>query len=497
METKENELIASRMDKYNVLLEKGINPYKNKYERTHLAEEILESFDSLEDENVKISGRIMSLRVHGKAAFAHIQDRSGQIQVYARINKIGEEKYESFTNLDTGDIVGVEGRVFRTRRGEITVEIKELELLTKSLRPLPEKWHGLQDVELRYRQRYLDLIVNSEAREVFEKRSKIIASMRRQMDERGFLEVETPMMHSIPGGAAARPFITHHNALDMDLYMRIAPELYLKRLLVGGMEKVYEINKNFRNEGISTRHNPEFTMVEIYQAYADYEDMMKLVEDVISKIALEVLGDTSITYQGSEIDLSPPWDRITMVDCIKEHTGLDFAGLSDEEARKIAKGAGIEVEEGSTWGQVMYEVFEERVEDKLMGPVFVKDFPVEVSPLAKRKASEDNLVYRFEGFIGGIEITNAFSELNDPTDQKSRFVQQSQARQSGDDEAHMYDKDFVEALEYGMPPAGGVGIGIDRLIMILTDSASIREVILFPLLKPRDQKVNGDLQDMK
>lgn len=483
-----NELIASRMEKYSALCEKGIDPFGRRYVRTHLAQDVLDSFETLEGSHVSIAGRVMSLRVHGKAAFCDIQDRSGQVQVYVSVNNLGQDLYDVFKSFDIGDIVGVKGIVFRTRRGEISIEVKEFTFLSKSLRPLPEKWHGLKDVELRYRQRYVDLMVNRDVMEIFKARSNIIAAIRRYLDARGFLEVETPMMHPIPGGAAARPFVTHHNALDIDLYMRIAPELYLKRLLVGGMEKVYEINKNFRNEGISTRHNPEFTMLELYEAYADYEDMMNLVENLVSSVAAEVLGSTSVDYQGKTIDLTPPWKRLTMVESIKEYAGVDFLAVkTDEEAREKAREMSVEVDKNATLGQVIYAVFEEKVEEKLTDPVFIKDFPVEVSPLAKRRIDNPGFVYRFEGFIAGMELMNAFSELNDPIDQKERFLEQNKQRAQGDDEAHMYDEDYVLALEYGMPPAGGIGVGIDRLVMLLTNSSSIREVILFPLLKPRDQ----------
>jgi lysyl-tRNA synthetase class 2 len=482
-----NELVVSRMDKYFALCENGIEPFGGRYVRTHLAQELLDNFESLEGTEVSIAGRVMSLRVHGKAAFCDLQDRSARIQIYASVNNLGEDVYEIFKALDIGDIIGISGLVFRTRRGEISVEAKEFTFLSKSLRPLPEKWHGLKDVELRYRQRYVDLMVNNNVMQIFKIRSNIIAAIRRYLDARGFLEVETPMMHSIPGGAAARPFITHHNALDIDLYMRIAPELYLKRLLVGGMEKVYEINKNFRNEGISTRHNPEFTMLELYEAYADYEDMMVLVENLISSVSLEVLGTTEIEYQGRKINLAPPWKRMTMLDSIKEYTGIDFRTIQDDkEAREKAKSIGVEVDDKAVLGQVIYAVFEEKVEDKLDGPVFIKDFPVEVSPLAKRRKDNPSFVYRFEAFIASMEIINAFSELNDPIDQKQRFLEQSKQRAQGDEEAHMYDEDYIQALEFGMPPAGGVGIGIDRVAMVFTDSPSIREVILFPLLRPRE-----------
>ncbi len=484
-----NELMRVRREKLEELRGTGVEPYGNRFERTHLARSILDDFPEMENQPVVIAGRIMSKREMGKASFAHVQDSSGQIQIYVRLNDVGPEAYDLFRKLDIGDIVGVKGKVFKTRKGEITVSAEHFNLLAKSLRPLPEKWHGLRDVELRYRQRYVDLVVNPGVKEVFETRSKIIRALRSFLDRNGFLEVETPMMQVIAGGAVARPFVTHHNALDMNLYLRIAPELFLKRLLVGGFEKVYEINRNFRNEGISTKHNPEFTMLEIYQAYADYSDMMDLTEKLISSVALEVLGTASIVYQGEEIDLSPKWTRISMLEAVKLHSGLDFSAVKDAaEARRAVKQAGIELEVAvsDSWGDILYRVFEELVEPKLIQPTFVVDFPVEVSPLAKRKAEEPGLTYRFELFIYGRELANAFSELNDPIDQKGRFAKQVEKRRAGDEEAHMMDEDYINALEYGMPPAGGLGIGIDRLIMLLTNSSSIRDVILFPLMKPRD-----------
>ncbi|NPV72935.1 MAG: lysine--tRNA ligase [Pelotomaculum sp.] len=484
-----NELMRVRREKLAELRDKGIEPYGGRFERTHTARYILDNFVEMENRPVVIAGRIMSRRGMGKATFAHIQDGTGQIQIYVRLNDVGPESYELFGRLDIGDIIGVQGSVFKTRMGEITVAAESFKILSKSLRPLPEKWHGLRDVELRYRQRYVDLIVNPEVKEVFETRSKIIRACRNFLDGKGFLEVETPMMQVIPGGAAARPFITHHNALDMDLYLRIAPELYLKRLLVGGFEKVYEINRNFRNEGISTKHNPEFTMLELYQAYADYTDMMNLIEELISAVAVEALGTTKIEYQGTEIDLAPPWPRIPMLETIKVHAGLDFGALkSAEEAFKAVEqaGIGLELDPSDSWGTIVNKVFEEVVEPKLIQPTFVVDYPVEISPLAKRKAEDPELTYRFELFIYGREIANAFSELNDPIDQKGRFLKQVEKRKAGDEEAHMMDEDYINALEYGMPPAGGLGIGIDRLVMLLTNSASIRDVILFPLMKPRE-----------
>jgi len=481
------ELLLVRRRKLEELKEKGINPFGGKFNTTHKAQEILDRFDELENSQVVITGRIMAKRDMGKATFAHIQDVSGRIQVYARVNEIGPEQYELFTHFDIGDIIGVSGKVFKTQRGEISVWAGEITLLSKSLRPLPEKWHGLKDVELRYRQRYVDLIVNPEVKQVFITRSRMIRAIRNYLDKQGYLEVETPMMHQIPGGAAARPFITHHNTLDMDLYLRVAPELYLKRLLVGGLEQVYELNRNFRNEGISTKHNPEFTMLEVYRAYADYTDMMELTEDLISTVAVDVLGTNKVEYEGQIIDLTPPWQRIPMLEAIKQYTGVDFTEVKDDAAaRGAAKGLGLNVEEGATRGSLINEVFEEFVEPKLIQPTFITDYPVEISPLAKRKSEDPAYTYRFEAFIYARETANAFSELNDPIDQEQRFRNQVEQRAAGDDEAHMMDEDYINALEYGMPPAGGLGIGIDRLVMLFTGSPSIRDVLLFPQMKPRD-----------
>lgn len=491
MDSDLNELMKVRRQKLDNLISKGIDPFGEAFGRTHEAKEILENFDQLESQEVIIAGRVMATRGHGKAGFAQVQDMTGQIQVYGRVNDLGDEQYELFSTMDIGDIVGIKGEVFRTRTGEITVAIKELKLLCKSLRPLPEKWHGLKDVELRYRQRYVDLIVNPEVKEVFVLRSKIIKGIRDFLDSKGFLEVETPTMHPLAGGATARPFVTHHNALDIDLYLRIALELHLKRLLVGGFEKVYEIGRIFRNEGISTKHNPEFTMLELYQSYADYNVMMELVEEMMAYVADTVLGTREIVYLGQEIDLNPPWARLTMLEAIEKYVGIDFNAVEEDNQEALKEIAGdfdIEVEGPITKGNLINEIFENSVEPRLIQPTFILDYPIEISPLAKRKPDNPGFTYRFECFIGAFELANAFSELNDPIDQKERFTKQMELRAAGDDEAHVMDEDFVRALEYGMPPAGGMGIGIDRLIMVLTDSASIRDVILFPTMRHRDDQ---------
>jgi len=483
-----NEILRVRREKLNKLREQNRDPFDiTKYSPDHYSQDIIDNFVALEGQDVCIAGRIMSKRVMGKASFAHILDAKGKIQIYVQVDQIGDEAYEDFKSLDIGDIIGVKGEVFRTKKGEISVKAKEITLVTKSLQPLPEKWHGLKDPDLRYRQRYVDLIVNPEVKRTFIIRSQVIREIRKYLDDKGYLEVETPILHSIAGGAAARPFITHHNTLDIDLYMRIATELHLKRLIVGGFDKVYEIGRIFRNEGMSIKHNPEFTSIELYEAYADYEDMMNLTEDMIATVAKSVLGTTIISYQGQEIDLTPPWKRMTMIEAVQEYTGLDFAKLStDEEARKAARSIGITIEDKMSWGEVLNAVFEEKVEERLVQPTFIKDYPIEISPLAKRIKEDPRLTYRFELFITGREMANAFSELNDPIDQKERFIQQAKQRAAGDQEAHMMDEDFINALEIGMPPTGGLGIGIDRLIMLLTDSYSIRDVILFPTMKPRD-----------
>ncbi len=482
----ENHLISIRKEKLKELQEQGKDPFKiTKYNRTHLSKEVKEGYDELEGKDVAVAGRIMAKRIMGKASFCTIQDSTGKIQSYVSINDLGEESYLAFKTYDIGDIIGIKGFVFKTRTEEISVHAKEVVLLTKSLRPLPEKFHGLKDTELRYRQRYVDLIMNPEVKETFMIRSKIIKEIKNVLDKKGYVEVDTPILNTIAGGAAARPFITHHNTLDMDMYLRIANELYLKRLIVGGFDKVYELGRMFRNEGISIKHNPEFTNIELYSAYEDYNDMMDITEEIISTVAQNVLGTTKITYQGTPIDLTPGWKRITMIDAIKEVTGVDFNTIeSDEDAVSTAKGLGIEVEGPLSRGNVINLVFEEKVEETLVQPTFIYDYPVEVSPLTKRKPSDSRLVERFEIFIGGREYGNAYSELNDPIDQYERFLDQAKQKAAGNEEANDMDEDFIQALEYGMPPTGGLGIGVDRLIMLLTDSASIRDVLLFPTMKP-------------
>ncbi len=484
-----HKLRAERRKHLQELRDNDKTPYAKKYSPENKAQEIKENFSNFQAEEVSIAGRMMAFRSHGKASFADLQDFSGKIQLYLKYDILGEKNYEFFQDLDIGDIIGVKGEVFKTNRGEVTVKVKEFELLTKSLRPLPEKFHGLKDKDLRYRRRYLDLIVNPEVKDTFVKRSKIIRSMRNYLEDKGFLEVETPMMHPIVGGANARPFVTHHNALDMDLYLRIAPELYLKRLIVGGMEKVFEINRNFRNEGMSYKHNPEFTMMELYEAYADYHDMMELTEELVEHISQEILDTTTIEYEGQEIDLSTPWQRMTMIEAIEEYTGIDFGEIdSVDKAYKAADNLGLEPEDDLSIGEIIHFIFEERVEEELIQPVFIKDYPIEVSPLARRKENNHNLTYRFEPFICGREIGNAFTELNDPVEQRRRFEEQVSRREEGDEEAHMMDEDYIRALEYGMPPTGGLGIGVDRLVMLLTDSSSIREVILFPTMRPESRE---------
>ena len=482
-----NQLMKVRREKLDKLREEGKDPYKiTKFNITHTSKEIKDNYDELEGKDVTVAGRIMAKRIMGKASFCHIQDSEGKIQSYVSINELGEESYKQFKEDDIGDIIGITGFVFKTKTGEISIHAKEVTLLSKSLRPLPEKFHGLKDTDLRYRQRYLDLIVNPEVKDTFIKRTEIIKEMRRILDEKKYIEVETPILNTIPGGAAARPFITHHNSLDIDMYLRIATELYLKRLIVGGFDKVYEIGRIFRNEGMDIKHNPEFTTIELYQAYSNLEDMMNLTEELVSKIALKVLGTTKITYQGQEIDLTPSWKRITMIDAIKEVTGIDFNNiLTDEEAIEAAKKAEVPVDPIKTKrGDIIAAFFDEKVESTLIQPTFVYEYPIENSPLAKKLDNNEKMTQRFELFIGGREYANAFSELNDPIDQYERFLNQVKQREAGDDEANMMDNDFITALEYGMPPTGGMGMGIDRLVMLLTDQASIRDVLLFPTMKP-------------
>lgn len=481
-----NELMKARRQKMVQLRERGIEPYGENYRSSHRSTDIAADFDSLENREVSLTGRLTGIRIHGKATFADLKDSKGKIQIYFRLDQLGEERYALLDLFDIGDFIAVRGTVFKTRKGEVTVAVQDYRFLAKALRPLPEKWHGLKDIELRYRQRYVDLIVNDKVRETFINRSKIIQALRDQLNGWGFLEMETPVMQTIAGGALARPFTTYHNALEINLYLRIATELHLKRLLVGGLDKVYEIGRIFRNEGISPYHNPEFTTVEIYQSYADYEDMMVLTENLIHGCARRVLGRSEVVFQGETLDLTPPWPRETMIDVVRKFAGVDFSTVSDDvSAREAAQQAGLELEGKSRWGEILNLFFETFCEEQLRRPMFVMDYPVDISPLSKRMESDPRLTCRFEGFIAGKEVANAFTELNDPLDQRERFERQLALRQAGDEEAHMMDEDFLTALEYGMPPAGGLGIGIDRIVMILTDSPSIRDVILFPTLKPR------------
>ncbi len=481
-----NEMLMIRREKLKELLEMGENPFLiEKYDCTHHSITIKDNFEELEEKTVSVAGRIMSRRGHGKVSFMDLQDGKGRIQIFVKMDAIGEEAYNKLNLLDIGDIVGVKGEVFKTRTGEVSIRAKEMILLTKSLQILPEKFHGLKDQDLRYRQRYVDLIVNPEVKETFILRSKIIKAVREYLDDREFLEVDTPILNTIAGGANARPFVTHHNTLDLDMYLRIANELYLKRLIVGGFDKVYEMGRMFRNEGMSYKHNPEFTNIELYQAYADYEDMMKLTEELIAYVAEKTFGNTKINYQGKEIDLTPPWRRLSMIDAIKEYVGIDFNTIdTDEEAIEVAKAKGLDIEPSMKRGHIISEMFEEFCEQHLIQPTFITHHPVEVSPLAKRNPDDPRLTNRFEAFINTWEIANAFSELNDPIDQKERFIEQAKQREAGDVEAHMMDMDFVNALEVGLPPTGGLGIGIDRLIIILTNQPTIRDVILFPTMKP-------------
>lgn len=487
-----NELMKVRIAKLEELREKGKDPFQIvKFDSKDNSKDIKEKFvDPVEGEEaepvvVTLAGRLMAKRGHGKASFCDLQDMYGRIQIYVKLDEVGAESYEEFKKYDIGDIIGITGTVFKTHMGEVSVKVKEITLLSKSLRPLPEKFHGLKDMDLRYRQRYVDLIMNNDVKDTFIARSKIIKGIRKYLDDLGYLEVDTPILNTIQGGATARPFVTHHNTLDLDMYLRIAPELYLKRLIVGGFHKVYEMGRLFRNEGMDIKHNPEFTTFELYSAYEDYNDMMDLVEGLFSTLAKDVCGSTKITYQGTEIDLTPGWKRISMIDAIKEVTGADFNTVNtDEEAAELVKSLGINLEGEITRGDAIALVFDEKVEETLIQPTFIIDYPIEISPLAKKKYSDPRLVERFEVFIGGREYGNAFSELNDPIDQKERFMAQVAEREAGNEEANMMDEDYVQALEYGLPPTGGLGVGVDRLVMLLTDSYSIRDVLLFPTMKP-------------
>ena len=483
-----SELLQIRRDKLTALQSEGRDPFhQTKYERSAWSAEIKADFDAFENKTVSVAGRIMSKRGMGKAIFCHIKDDRGLIQLYIKKDAVSEQEFADFRKYDIGDIIGVSGFVFKTKTEEISVHVEKVTLLSKSLRPLPEKFHGMTNTELKYRQRYVDLMVNDDSRRNFEIRSRFISFMRRYLDGRGYMEVETPVLNSIAGGAAARPFITHHNTLDIDMYLRIATELPLKRLIVGGIERVYEIGRIFRNEGMDTKHNPEFTTVELYEAYADFHDMMDIAEGIISGAAKEILGTYEVEWQGEQIDLSPGWRRLSMVDAVREYVGIDFAAISDDaEAVAAAKAIGVELSDAAekTWGNALYACFDQRVEEKLIQPTFITMYPVEVSPLTKRSPADPRLTERFELFVCHSELANAYSELNDPIDQRYRFEKQVEQRERGDDETEMLDEDFLMALEYGMPPTGGMGMGIDRCVMLLTGCASIRDVILFPTMKP-------------
>lgn len=497
-----NEMLQIRRQKLKDLQDQGKNPFKiEKFNPDHHTTDITDNFEEFEGKEVTLAGRVMSKRGHGKISFMDIQDMKGRIQILSKIDELGEEAYKIISYLDMGDIVGVEGEVFKTQSGEISIKAKKLTLLSKSLQILPEKWHGLKDPDLRYRQRYVDLIVNPEVKETFLLRNKIIKKIREFLDNLGYLEVETPILGNIAGGANARPFLTHHNALNIDMSLRIANELYLKRLIVGGFDKVYEMGKMFRNEGMDTRHNPEFTNIELYEAYADYNDMMEITENLVAYVAKEVLGTTKVEYQGKTIDFTPPWKRIKMQDAVKEHTGVDFDKINtDEEAIEVAKEHKLEIKPGMTRGHVISEMFEEFCEQYMDQPTFIIGHPVEISPLAKRNPDDPRITNRFEAFANCWEIANAFSELNDPIDQRERFEEQLRQKEYGDDEAHPMDEDFLNAIEVGLPPTGGLGIGVDRLIILLTNQASIRDVIFFPTMKPigkeiaenSDSKANND-----
>lgn len=484
-EAQEFELAKVRRNKLKELVDGGKDPFEIvRYDRTNVTTDILNNTSEFEGKQVKIAGRLMAKRIMGKASFGHIMDGFGKIQGYFSRDVQGEENYAEFKKYDIGDIIGIEGEVFVTHTGETSIKVSKSELLSKSLLPLPEKYHGLKDNDLRYRKRYVDLIANPEVKDTFIKRSKIVSGVREVLDAEGYLEVETPILNTLPGGANARPFVTHHNTLDLDMYMRIAPELYLKMLVVGGFEKVYEMGRLFRNEGMDTKHNPEFTTVELYSAYQDYHDMMNICEKIFIHCAMKVCGTTEISYQGTPISLKAPWKRMTMCEAVKEFTGLDFDKENLDELIVKAKKIGVELDKNISWGKALAEVFDQKVEEKLIQPTFIYDYPVEISPLAKKKPTDKRLTERFEVFMTAREMGNAFSELNDPIDQKERFEKQMAQRANGDDEAQVMNDDFVNALEYGLPPTGGLGIGIDRLVMLLTDSASIRDVLLFPTMKP-------------
>lgn len=489
LESQFSEQESLRREKLVKLQEEGKDPFDvYKVKRTHSSKQVKDNFEELEGKEVTVAGRIMSKRGQGKVVFSDIYDRDGKIQLFIKIDEVGEEALKQYKTNDLGDWVAATGEVFKTKTGEVSVKVKTVELISKSLKPLPEKWHGLKDPDLRYRQREVDIITNPEVKDTFIKRSQIISGIRSFLDNRGFLEVETPMLATIAGGASARPFITHHNTLDLDMFLRIAPELYLKRCIVAGFEKVYELGRTFRNEGMSVRHNPEFTMIELYQAFADYNDMMELTENMVAEVCKKVNGTTKVTYQGAEIDFMPPWRRITMVDAVKEYAGVDYNEFkSDADAQAVAREKNLEFSKPLntvTKGEVLNTLYEEFCEEHMIQPTFIIDYPVEISPLTKKKRGNEMFTERFEGFVFGRELCNAYSELNDPIVQRERFAQQEKERELGDDEAYMIDEEFMSALETGMPPAGGLGIGIDRLIMFLTDSASIRDVILFPTMKP-------------
>ena len=488
-----SELLMHRREKLKKLKEKNINPYPHNFKKTHSSSEVTENFEKLstDETEVRMAGRMISLRLHGKSLFFHLLDGAGKIQVYVKSDEVGKEKFELFDLFDIGDHLGVTGKVFKTRTGEVTVRATDFCILSKSLLPLPEKWHGLQDKEKRYRQRYVDLIVNEEVKQVFLVRTELIRAIRKFLDDLGFVEVESPILQPLYGGAFARPFVTHHNTLDIDLYLRIADELYLKRLIVGGFEKVYEISKSFRNEGMDRNHNPEFTMLELYQAYADYNDIMELYENLLNCVSKKVLGSTKFEFEGNEIDLTPPWRRLPLLDSIKEYAGADVASKTEEEIRKIAADLNVKEDLSRGKGKLIEAIFETLVQPNLIQPTFITDYPIEMSPLAKKHREKEGVTERFELFLGGCEMGNAFSELNDPLDQRERFEQQMELAKKGDEEAQVLDEDFLRALEYGMPPTGGLGFGIDRLVMVLTNTRSIRDVIFFPQMKPVENPAEG------